>query len=151
MTNDIHDQHIRTLGRQLADGSMNRREFVRFATLLGMAAPAAYAAAGLAAPTAARAQSMPKGGVLRIGTRVKEIKSPHTYSWGGYDSNISRQVLEYLTFTDEKGVTGPGLFEKWSVSPDLKTWTFNVRKGVKWHNGQEFTACLLYTSDAADD
>ncbi|WP_293853924.1 ABC transporter substrate-binding protein [uncultured Alsobacter sp.] len=140
MTNDIHDQHIRTLGRQLADGSMNRREFVRFATLLGMAAPAAYAAAGLAAPTAARAQSMPKGGVLRIGTRVKEIKSPHTYSWGGYDSNISRQVLEYLTFTDEKGVTGPGLFEKWSVSPDLKTWTFNVRKGVKWHNGQEFTA-----------
>lgn len=140
MTKDIHDTHIKALGRQLADGTMNRREFVRFATLLGMAAPAAYAAAGLAAPTAARAQAMPKGGVLRIGTRVKEIKSPHTYSWGGYDSNISRQVLEYLTFTDDKGVTGPGLFEKWSVSPDLKTWTFNVRKGVKWHNGQDFTA-----------
>ena len=140
MTKDIHEEHIRSLGRQLADGGMSRREFVRFATLLGMAAPAAYAAAGLAAPTPARAQAMPKGGVLRIGTRVKEIKSPHTYSWGGYDSNISRQVLEYLTVTDDKGVTGPGLFEKWSVSPDLKTWTFNVRRGVKWHNGQDFTA-----------
>ena len=26
------------------------------------------------------------------------------------------------------------------MSPDLKTWTFNVRKGVKWSNGQDFTA-----------
>ncbi len=32
------------------------------------------------------------------------------------------------------------LAESWSASDDLKTWTFNLRKGVKWHNGDEFNA-----------
>ena len=53
----------------------------------------------------ANAQNMPKGGVLRVGSRIKDIKNPHTYSWGAYDSNISRQVVEYLTYTDTDGVT----------------------------------------------
>lgn len=70
--------------------------------------------------------------MVRIGTRIKEIKSPHTYSWGGYNSNISRQVVEYLTVTDAEGVTKPYLAESWTVSDDLKTWTFKIRKGVKW-------------------
>ena len=34
----------------------------------------------------------------------------------------------------------PDLLERWDVSEDLKTWTLNVRKNVKWHNGQDFTA-----------
>lgn len=140
MTDDTNNPHLATLGRQLADGKLSRREFVRYATLMGVSAPAAYAAANLPFTSSARAQSLPKGGALRIGTRVKEIKSPHTYSWGGYDSNMSRQVVEYLTFTDRSGVTNPYLAEKWTVSPDLKTWTFNVRKGVKWSNGQDLTA-----------
>jgi peptide/nickel transport system substrate-binding protein len=49
-------------------------------------------------------------------------------------------VVEYLTLTDEHNVTQPLLLEKWQVSDDLKTWTLNVRQGVKWHNGQDFTA-----------
>ena len=32
------------------------------------------------------------------------------------------------------------LAESWSASDALKTWTFNLRKGVKWHNGDEFNA-----------
>src|SRR5262245_24036652 len=32
------------------------------------------------------------------------------------------------------------LAEKWSVSDDNLTWTFNLRKGVKWHDGSDFTA-----------
>ncbi|WP_406857881.1 ABC transporter substrate-binding protein [Alsobacter sp. KACC 23698] len=139
MTDDSDNPHLGFLKEQLSDGRMGRREFIRYAALVGVSAASAYAMAGLPMATPARAQAA-KGGTLRIGTRIKEIKSPHTYSWGGYDSNISRQVLEYLTFTDEKGVTHPYLFEKWTVSPDLKTWTFNVRKGVKWSNGQDFTA-----------
>jgi peptide/nickel transport system substrate-binding protein len=139
MTDDRDNPHLKTLTKQLADGRMDRREFIRHACLVGISAASAYAMAGVPMATPAKAQGA-KGGLLRIGTRVKEIKSPHTYSWGGYDSNVSRQVLEYLTFTDEKGVTQPYLFEKWTVSPDLKTWTFNVRKGVKWSIGQDFTA-----------
>ena len=91
-------------------------------------------------PRRAPRSALPKGGIWRIGTRIKDIKNPHAYSWGGYDSNVSRQVVEYLTFTDVDDVTRPYLAESWEVSPDLKTWTFKIRKGVKWTKGDELTA-----------
>jgi len=140
MSDDQKMPHLRKLRAQLAAGTLSRREFVRFATLIGIAAPSAYAMARLDLLPRARAAEMPAGGTLRVGTRVKDLKTPHTYSWGAYDSNISRQVCEYLTLTDEHNVTHPYLLEKWSVSPDLKTWTLNVREGVKWRNGRDFTA-----------
>ena len=55
----------------------HRREFVRFATLIGMTAPAAYAFVGARyTPAAAQTASMPKGGTLRLGTRVKALNDP---------------------------------------------------------------------------
>ncbi len=134
--------HIPKLKEQLVDGQIERREFLRYATLLGMSASAAYAFAGkvtgehFVAP--ARAQ-MPKGGNLKIAMRVLEVKNPHTYSWV-QDSNVGRQVCEYLTKTDQDNVTRPYLLEGWEASDDLKTWTLSVRRAVKWHNGRDFTA-----------
>ena len=94
MVDENHVPHLDVLKRQVADGRMNRREFVRLATLLGLAAPAAYALLGERAAVAAQDMAIPQGGTLRIGTRVKDLKNPHTYSWGAYDSNIARQVVE---------------------------------------------------------
>ena len=34
----------------------------------------------------------------------------------------------------------PELAEKWEYTPDLKSWTFHLRHGVKFHNGREMTA-----------
>ena len=140
------DEHalVPTLKRQLVDGQIDRREFVRYATLLGMAAPAAYAFAAkvtgapLVAPAAAQG-TLPKGGTLRIAMRCQDLKSPHTYSWVE-SSNSARQVLDYLAVTGVDNVTRPSLIEKWEPSADLKTWTLRVRKSVKWHNGRQFTA-----------
>ena len=36
--------------------------------------------------------------------------------------------------------SGPGLAQSWSVAPDQKTWTFKLRPGVRWSDGQPFTA-----------
>ncbi len=140
------DEHVLvpTLKRQLVEGQIDRREFVRYATLLGMAAPAAYAfvakvtGAPLVAPAAAQG-TLPKGGTLRIAMRCQDLKSPHTYSWVE-SSNSARQVVDYLTVTGVDNVTRPSLIEKWEPSADLKTWTLRVRKSVKWHNGRQFTA-----------
>ena len=139
------DEHvlIPTLKRQLVDRQIDRREFLRYATLLGLAVPAADAfvrkVTGQSLVTPAAAQNLPRGGVLRLGMRCQDLKSPHTYSWVE-SSNSARQVLDYLTITGPDNITRPGLVEKWEASPDLKTWTLRLRRSVKWHNGRPFTA-----------
>ncbi len=35
---------------------------------------------------------------------------------------------------------GPGLAESWSVAADQKTWTFHLRRGVRWSDGEPLTA-----------
>lgn len=51
-------------------------------------------------------------------------------------------VFENLVGQDHNGKIDAdfGLAEKWEMSPDAKTWTFYVRKGIKFHNGDEVTA-----------
>jgi len=45
-----------------------------------------------------------------------------------------------LTKTDEKGNVVGDLAEKWEASADQKTWTFTLRDGVTFSNGDPFTA-----------
>jgi peptide/nickel transport system substrate-binding protein len=135
---------IPLLKRQLAEGQIDRREFLRYTTLLGLSAPAAYAAVraitGERLVGEARAQgSIPKGGTLRLSMRCQDVKDPHTFSWV-QRSNTVRQVCDYLTTTGVDNITRPSLCEKWEASPDLKTWTLRLRKDVKWHSGRQFTA-----------
>lgn len=133
---------IPELVAQLRNGKLDRREFLRTTTLLGLSAGAAYAFVGkltgesFVSPASA---AVPTGGTLRISMRVHELKDPHTYDWVP-KSNVTRQVCEYLTKTGHDNVTRPYLLEKWEASGDLKTWTLHLRKGIKWHNGRAFTA-----------
>ncbi|MBM3597583.1 MAG: ABC transporter substrate-binding protein [Alphaproteobacteria bacterium] len=137
MSSESHP-YIPVLRSNLAEGKIDRREFLRTSTLLGLSATAAYAFAGV--PNPARAQAnMPKGGRLRISMRVYDLKSPHRFN-ATSASNIVRQTNDFLTVTGADNVTRPGLIEKWEVSPDLKTWTLHVRKNVKWRKGGDFTA-----------
>jgi peptide/nickel transport system substrate-binding protein len=43
-------------------------------------------------------------------------------------------------FDIEKGGTGPGVAQTWEMSEDGLTWTFNLRPGQKFHNGDPLTA-----------
>lgn len=132
---------------QLKSGKMDRREFVRMAALIGVAAVSAYSMAGVSAPAAAagntpfpaRDPAAKSGGILRVGQRVPAMKDPATYSWND-GANISRQVIEYMTILGPDNVIRPMLVESWEPSEDLKTWILNVRKGVTWHNGDELVA-----------
>jgi peptide/nickel transport system substrate-binding protein len=47
-------------------------------------------------------------------------------------------IYETLTKINEDGSVSPLLAESWQASPDLKTYTFKLRKGVKFQNGEPF-------------
>jgi len=123
---------------QLKEGKLDRRDFLRTSTLLGLTASAAYALAGLPEPVQ-EAQAATMGGTVRISMRVIKIENPPIYDYV-YDSNIARQVCDYLTRTGSDNVTRPSLLEKWQASDDLKTWTLTIKKGIKWSNGDELNA-----------
>lgn len=57
-----------------------------------------------------------------------------------YSNWILAEVMEPLVEYDEKMNITPELAESWIISPDGKTYTFNLRRGVKWHDGAPFTA-----------
>jgi peptide/nickel transport system substrate-binding protein len=49
-------------------------------------------------------------------------------------------IYETLTKINSDGSVTPLLAESWEVSPDLRTYTFRLRKGVKFQNGEPFDA-----------
>jgi peptide/nickel transport system substrate-binding protein len=133
--------YIPELKNRFLKGEVDRREFLRTATLLGLSATAAYSFAGIiggeSSISDAMAATPKKGGNLRVSMRVQEMTDPAKFDWTE-KSNVARQICEYLCVTGPDNVTRPYLAEKWEASDDLKTWTFHLRKGVKWSNGDEF-------------
>ena len=53
---------------------------------------------------------------------------------------VGMNIFAGLVCTDEKGKVVGDLAEDWEVSPDGTVYTFQLRKGVLFHNGREVTA-----------
>ena len=49
-------------------------------------------------------------------------------------------LYDQLLFSDVTGESQPHVAESWKVSEDGLTWTFYIRKGIKFHDGNELTA-----------
>src|ERR1700677_1506668 len=81
------------------------------------------------------------GGRLVIAT----FGEPKTFNPITSDEMSSRDIYRFLFNTlvnydwpSQSAI--PGLAESWTVGTDQKTWTFKLRKGVLWSDGQPFTA-----------
>lgn len=57
-----------------------------------------------------------------------------------YDADQFNNVMEGLIRLSNNAKATPGMATSWKESKDGKTWTFNLRKGSKWSNGDEVTA-----------
>src|SRR5215216_2965886 len=54
---------------------------------------------------------------------------------------VNKVLFSQLVKYDKANFTpAPDLAEKWSVSSDGLSWTFNLKKGVPWHDGRPFSA-----------
>lgn len=88
------------------------------------------------------------GGTFRIGATSSILNwdpstAPNTYTDAAY---IYEKLIRFLPNENDAGsYLGAGLAESWKISDDFKTYTFNLRKGVKFHDlapvsGREFTS-----------
>ena len=116
-------------------GEIDRRDFLRTMSWLGVSAASAASAAGLVACAPARPPV--SRDALRFVCAVQQMTDPALTTWIEA-SNLFRNSLEFLTEVDADNITRPFLAESWRPSDDLKTWDFVLRQDVRWSNGDPF-------------
>ena len=109
----------------------------------------APAVAPTAAPTQKPAAKLPTGSLV-VALSNLEAETFLPWNGGGGRTTYLELINEYLLYMDpatEK--LRPGLATKWEMSADGKTWTFEIRKGVQFHEGWgELTAAdVKYSID----
>lgn len=97
----------------------------------------------LSSPALLRAQEAQRGGTLVVNLEPE----PSSFLFNAQTAGtLNAQVVEGLVEYDQNFKPTPSLAESWQASPDGKTITFRLRKGVKWHDGKPFTSAdVQYT------
>jgi peptide/nickel transport system substrate-binding protein len=147
-----------------AAGRIDRRTFLRQASVLGIlpslcgvatladwgdsraaagggggqAAP--VGAVGNAASPASSGARIAAGKPLRVGVAMPHGAIDPLLINDSASYQLIFQVAEFLCITEPDLTLRPVLAESWSHNADGSVWTFKLRRGVKFHNGQEMKA-----------
>ncbi|OME03841.1 ABC transporter substrate-binding protein [Paenibacillus odorifer] len=109
-------------------------------------APEIVPAGALSEPfTATDLSKLPAVAQKRTDTIIVGLTDPSGaftpyFQQSGYDGNVSSLLYASLVTVDDKGVPTPELAESWDVSDDQLTYTFHLRKDLKFSDGSPLTA-----------
>ena len=139
---------------EFAAGRLSRRDFIRRGTVVGISVP--LLGSILAACGSSGSSSSPSGGsssaagkagaVIKAGivTPTAAINPVTVADQGGLD--MLGQTGEYLCLSTQTLTLKPVLATSWTPNSKADVWTFKIRQGVKFHNGQPLTADdVVYT------
>lgn len=128
-----------------ANLSSSRREFLRAAAALGaLGAVPALSACGSSSsgPSSGTTGTPQKGGAIKFGmidfNSTDTLDPAQTIS--SFTFLIAGNVFEPLTNVDDQYNAQPGLAASWDSNTDASVWTFKLRSGVTFQNGQPLTA-----------
>jgi peptide/nickel transport system substrate-binding protein len=128
---------------ELVAGELDRQEFLRRAAVFGLGAGTIGLLLRYMGDEPAFGATLAPakvGGTLRIGS-VAYNSSLEPYGLREAGSlGLAGIPGEYLTWTNSKFEVKPWLASSWKPNNDLTVWTFQIRRGVKFHNGKTLTA-----------
>jgi peptide/nickel transport system substrate-binding protein len=130
---------------ELVGGELDRAEFLRRGTMFGLSVGTLglllkYVGEGDLAFAASQAPAGKSGGTIRLGIPAFGASlEPYLLNEGGALA-FAGIPGEYLTYTDPRARVLPWLAASWKPNRDASVWTFQLRKGVRFHNGQEMTS-----------
>lgn len=107
-----------------------------------------------AAPTTASSGEGKPGGTLTLGFNVQQLLQldPARISTGRVAGGLSGNLSSALVQFDETLALQPDLAETWEISDDGLTYTFHLRDGLTFHNGDPLKAeDFVYTFNRTQD
>jgi peptide/nickel transport system substrate-binding protein len=123
---------------ELVSGRVSRRDFIRYATVVGMSLPVV---AVILEACATNTTSTTSPGAIKKGGRITIGQSTPAGAMDPILTNdlgrltILGTVGEYLAFSDKDLKLRPVLATSWSPNTDGSVWTFKIRQGVKFNDG----------------
>jgi ABC-type transport system substrate-binding protein len=138
----------------LSGPRVSRRTLIKLAAATGATGYANMLSVGGRSLTSTRAQEAKQGGTLRVGFQISQIVTldPGQLSQGVVAGSILPNIFSSLVQFDEHLGLIPDLAESWEVSPDGLTYTFKLRQGLTFHNGDPLTSAdIKYTFDRTTD
>lgn len=128
---------LKYLSARVARGLMDRRAFMGRAAALGVGAASASSLIG----SAVMAAGAIKGGTIKVG--VQGGSTTDSLDPATADNDTAVQLIrlwgEPLVELAPEGGLEPKVAESYSSTPDAKTWTFKIRKGITFSNGKPVT------------
>ena len=154
---DATERKLHDLAEQFCAGRLSRRDlFQQAGLLLGGSALTSFlalfvqtkpaTAAASASPPGTPKKQPKKGGSLKIAIIGEPPSLDPMFSSATITQNMSSQFFEGLFGRSMKYAPKLALAESYEVTPDAKTHTIVLRKGVAFHNGKEMTSADVVAS-----